>query len=168
MESELAYVRRKFVEPRSEDTYSEQNVEGGTKKCLPAVEPPAAPYDILNSKCPTQQVLDRIASKWTMLVLLTLGEETLRYSDLRRRLPDVTQKMLTQTVRALERDGLLHRRADDSVPVKTEYALTQLGQSLARAVAVIRDWAYTNMEDIALSRSRFDGTRRNPNRRGLT
>jgi len=116
-------------------------------------------YDVLNPKCPTQQVLDRIASKWTMLVILALSEERLRYSQLRRRLPATTQKVLTQTLRALERDGLVRRRVDDSVPPKTEYDLTPLGHSLAGAVAVIRGWSYDNMEEIAAARAGYDAAR---------
>jgi len=113
-------------------------------------------YDVSNPKCPTQQVLDRVASKWTMLVILALSEERLRYSQLRGRLPAITQKVLTQTLRALERDGVVRRAVYDSVPPKTEYDLTPLGYSLAGAVAVVRSWAYNNMEDIAAARASYD------------
>jgi len=113
-------------------------------------------YDVLNPNCPTQQVLDRIASKWTMLVILALGEQPLRYSALQRRVVGVTKKMLTQTLRGLERDGLVRRQVFDTVPVQTEYELTALGSSLAQSVAAIRTWAYDHMEAITQARTEFD------------
>jgi len=113
-------------------------------------------YDVLNPRCPTQQVLDRIASKWTMLVVLALSEQPRHYAELQRRVQGVTKKMLTQTLRALERDGLVERRVHRTVPVQTEYELSPLGRSLADAVSTIRTWAYDNMEDVAGARRRFD------------
>lgn len=117
-------------------------------------------YDILNPNCPTQDVLGRIAGKWTMVVILALGDGALRYAELRRRVKGVTKKMLTQTLRALERDGLVERRVFDTVPVQTEYELTTLGRSLADAVAVIREWAYGNVEGITGARARYDARER--------
>ena len=113
-------------------------------------------YDVLNPKCPTQQVLDRIASKWTMLVILALGDERVHYAQLQRRVEGVTKKMLTQTLRALERDGLIERHVYRTVPVQTEYELSPLGHSLARAVTVIRTWAYDNVEQIVDARTAYD------------
>jgi DNA-binding HxlR family transcriptional regulator len=113
-------------------------------------------YDVLNPKCPTQQVLDRVASKWTMLVILALGDDRLHYSQLQRRVRGVTKKMLTQTLRALERDGLVCRRVYDTVPLQTEYELTSLGHGLADVVSVVRGWAYQNVEDITRARSGYD------------
>ena len=113
-------------------------------------------YDISNPKCPTQQVLDRIASKWTMLVILALSGPPQRYAQLQRRVVGVTKKVLTQTLRALERDGLVVRRVYPTVPVQTEYELTALGRSLADTVGVIRAWAYENVETIAQARNEYD------------
>lgn len=113
-------------------------------------------YDVLNPRCPTQQVLDRIASKWTMLVILALSERPRHYAELQRRVKGVTKKMLTQTLRALERDGLVERRVYRTVPIRTEYELSALGRSLAGAVSTLRTWAYDNMDDIAGARRRFD------------
>jgi DNA-binding HxlR family transcriptional regulator len=113
-------------------------------------------FDVLNPRCPTQQVLDRVASKWTMLVILALSEEPRHYAELRRRVQGVTKKMLTQTLRALEREGLVARRVFDTVPVQTEYSLTELGRSLADAVSTIRAWAYANMDRIDVARRRYD------------
>ena len=115
-------------------------------------------YDVLNPKCPTQQVLDRVASKWTMLVILALGDERLHYAQLQRRVRGVTKKMLTQTLRALERDGLVRRQVHRTVPPQTEYELTSLGHGLADVVAVVRSWAYSNVADISEARSVFDAS----------
>jgi DNA-binding HxlR family transcriptional regulator len=122
-------------------------------------------YDVLDPRCPTQQVLDRIASKWTMLVILALSEGPRHYAELQRRVRGVTKKMLTQTLRALERDGLVERRVYCTVPVQTEYRLSPLGRSLADAVSTIRAWAYGNMEDIAGAQRRFDDRARAPSPR---
>jgi DNA-binding HxlR family transcriptional regulator len=113
-------------------------------------------YDISNPKCPTQQVLDRVASKWTMLVILALGGSPMRYAELQRRVAGITKKMLTETLRGLERDGLVNRHVYPTVPVQTEYELTPLGRSLGDAVGVIRSWAYQNVQAVAQARTRFD------------
>ncbi|EQD43653.1 transcriptional regulator, HxlR family [mine drainage metagenome] len=119
----------------------------GTKKRLD--------YDVLQAACPTRQVLDRIADKWTMLVVLALEDGTLRFSQLRARVQGVTQKMLTQTLRGLERDGLVDRRVYPTVPVTVEYTLTPLGHSLAEAVAGLRAWSYDHMPKIEAARKRY-------------
>ena len=113
-------------------------------------------YDVLNPKCPTQQVLDRVASKWTMLVILALADGPQRYASLRRLVVGVTKKMLTQTLRALERDGLVRRHVYETVPIQTEYELTETGRSLGQAVSVIRAWAYDHMSAIEIARRQFD------------
>ncbi len=119
-------------------------------------------WDVLKARCPTRQVLARIADKWTMLVITALeGEEALRFSELRRRIEGISQKMLTQTLRALERDGLVDRTVYPTVPVTVEYRLTQLGQSLTDAVDAIRDWAYGNMPEIDEARETFDARTEN-------
>jgi DNA-binding HxlR family transcriptional regulator len=115
-------------------------------------------YDVLNPKCPTQQVLDRVSSKWTMLVILALTEGPQRYAALRRRVIGVTKKMLTETLRALERDGLVKRRVYETVPIQTEYELTDAGHSLGQAVSVIRAWAYDHMPSIEDARKAFDAS----------
>lgn len=110
----------------------------------------------MKSACPTRQVLDQIAGKWTMLVLLALDEgRTLRFSQLRNQVEGVSQKMLTQTLRALEVDGLLTRTAYNTVPVTVEYSLTELGNSLAGAVSQLRGWAYDHMSEIEGARQDY-------------
>jgi DNA-binding HxlR family transcriptional regulator len=113
-------------------------------------------YDPMSAACPTREVLSRIADKWSMLVILALEPGTLRFSELRRRVEGVTQKMLTQTLRGLERDGLVTRTAYPTVPVTVEYALTPLGRSLGDAVATIRAWAIANIDDVHAARTVFD------------
>ena len=113
-------------------------------------------YDVLNPRCPTQQVLERVASKWTMLVILALDDERVHYAELRRRVSGITKKMLTQTLRALERDGLVSREVIHTVPQQTVYELTGLGHSLADVVGLVRTWAYGNVEPIAEARAVYD------------
>lgn len=114
-------------------------------------------WDAMKAACPTRQVIARIADKWAMLVITALdGEDALRFSELRRRIEGVSQKMLTQTLRALERDGIVSRTVYPTVPVTVEYRLTTLGQSLTNAIDAIRDWAYGHMSEIELAREAFD------------
>lgn len=113
--------------------------------------------------CPTRQVLDRVADKWTMLVVLALeGAGTLRFSQLRRQVQGVSQKMLTQTLRGLERDGMLTRTVTPTVPVTVSYALTDLGCRLGAAVAGIRQWSYDNIDHIETARAHYDNRDRAP------
>jgi DNA-binding HxlR family transcriptional regulator len=112
-------------------------------------------FDVLDVACPTRQVLARIGDKWSMLVICALESETRRFSELRRQVGGITQKMLTQTLRGLERDGLVRREAFPTVPVTVEYTLTPLGHSLAEAVDTLRTWAYAHMGDIETARAAF-------------
>jgi DNA-binding HxlR family transcriptional regulator len=113
-------------------------------------------YDVLAAACPTRQVINRIGDRWSLLVLSALEGGTLRFQELRRAVDGVSQKMLTQTLRLLERDGLVHRDIYPSVPPHVEYTLTPLGRSLSGRVAAIREWAYANMTDIEAARQQFD------------
>jgi DNA-binding HxlR family transcriptional regulator len=113
-------------------------------------------WNMMNAACPTRQVLDRIADKWTMLVIVALEHGTLRFSELRRSIDGITQKMLTQTLRALERDGLVDREVIATVPVTVRYTLTPLGHSLGDAVGAIRAWAYANMDAIEVARDAYE------------
>jgi DNA-binding HxlR family transcriptional regulator len=113
-------------------------------------------FDVLAAACPTRQVINRIGDRWSLLVLSALEGGTLRFQELRRAVDGVSQKMLTQTLRLLERDGLINREVFPSVPPRVEYSLTPLGQSLSGRVAAIREWAYDNMATIESARSDFD------------
>jgi DNA-binding HxlR family transcriptional regulator len=118
---------------------------------------PDGRFDVLAATCPTRQVINRVGDRWSLLVLYALESGTLRFQELRRAVDGVSQKMLTQTLRALERDGLVTRTVYASVPPKVEYALTPLGAGLSEPVASIRTWAYENMDQIEEARARFDG-----------
>lgn len=113
--------------------------------------------DVLNPKCPSREVLDRVADAWTALVLKALAGGPMRYGALQRRVGGVSQKMLTQTLRALERDGLVTREVFPEVPPHVEYALTRLGRSLTEPLAVICRWAEAHIPEIHAARRRFDG-----------
>jgi DNA-binding HxlR family transcriptional regulator len=118
---------------------------------------PACRWNVMSAACPTRQVLGRVADKWTMLVISALSaEDVLRFSALRRRVEGITQKVLTQTLRGLERDGMITRTVYPTVPVTVEYRLTTLGRSLATAVNVIKAWTYENIEELERARDRYD------------
>ena len=114
-------------------------------------------WDVYNEHCPTRMVLDRIADKWTVLVIGALENETKRFGQLRREIGGVSQKMLTQTLRGLERDGLVARVVYASVPPKVEYSLTKLGRTLVRTLEAIRQWSEKHIEDVLKARKVYGG-----------
>ncbi|KAB2340637.1 winged helix-turn-helix transcriptional regulator [Actinomadura rudentiformis] len=118
------------------------------------VESSGLPADAFSAKCPTRQVLDHIAGKWTILIVDALLEGTMRYTDLRRRIEGVSQKMLTQTLRSLEADGFVTRTVHPTIPPRVEYDLTPLGHSLAEPITALRQWTETHINEIEQARSR--------------
>ena len=106
--------------------------------------------------CPVRHVLDGIGDKWTILVVTGLKSHDLRFSELKRQIPDISQRMLTQTLRNLERDGLVSRRVTPSIPPRVDYALTDLGRSLTDQLAPLAKWALANLPQIANARRSFD------------
>jgi DNA-binding HxlR family transcriptional regulator len=114
------------------------------------------PWNVFDTACPSRQIFERISDRWTSLVLMALEDGTLRFSELKRKVEGVSQKMLTQTLRGLERDGLVTREVFPTVPVTVEYTLTKLGASLLSAVQQIRTWAYANIEEIDVAREQYD------------
>ncbi|MGC4048415.1 MAG: helix-turn-helix domain-containing protein [Paludibaculum sp.] len=116
------------------------------------------PWSVFSSRCPTRQVLDRIADKWSVLILRRLSDGTLRFAQLRRSVDGISQKVLTNTLRGLERDGLVRRRLYASVPPKVEYSLTDLGRSLGGLVEGICTWAESNIERVEEARALYDRT----------
>jgi DNA-binding HxlR family transcriptional regulator len=124
-----------------------------------------AKYNAFLSVCPSQKLLDRISDKWVTLVLTALssgpgcvGEPgRMRYSELARTLAGVSPKMLTQTLRSLERDGLVERTATPTVPVTVTYELTALGLSLHQMIRGLKSWAETNMDEVLANREAQDG-----------
>ncbi|MGF0317143.1 winged helix-turn-helix transcriptional regulator [Nocardia fluminea] len=117
------------------------------------VESSGLPADAYSAKCPTRQVLDHIAGKWTILVVDALLDGTHRYTDLSRRIEGVSQKMLTQTLRGLEADGFLTRTAYPTIPPRVEYELTALGRSLAEPISALRLWTETHVNEIERARA---------------
>lgn len=113
-------------------------------------------YDAYLAACPSRQLLDRISDKWVSLVVVALGEGTLRFSELSRQLAGISQKMLTQTLRSLERDGLVERRVTASVPVRVDYSLTPLGNSLRELMYGVKLWAESHMDEVFVARERYD------------
>jgi DNA-binding HxlR family transcriptional regulator len=116
----------------------------------------ATPPNPYAADCPTRMALDRIADKWTVLVLGLLVERPLRFNQLRRAVEGLSQKMLSQTLKALERDGLVTRKAFATVPVTVEYAITPLGRTLALALAPLTEWAKRHIGEVLRARERYD------------
>jgi DNA-binding HxlR family transcriptional regulator len=112
--------------------------------------------DAFDPDCPTRVVLDRIGDKWTVLVIGSLVDGSLRFSELRARIGGVAPKVLTQTLRAMERDGLLTRTVHAQVPPRVDYELTPLGASLTAPIATLTDWAETHLTQILGSRDSYD------------
>ena len=112
--------------------------------------------DAFDPDCPTRVVLDRIGDKWTALVIGALEGGSLRFTELRARIGGVAPKVLTQTLRAMERDGLLTRTVHAQVPPRVDYELTLLGASLTAPIATLTDWAETHLTQILSSRAAYD------------
>jgi DNA-binding HxlR family transcriptional regulator len=127
-------------------------------------------YDAFLAGCPSRQLLDQISDKWVALILAALGSDgphhrgvdcvaeprSMRYSQLSRRLAGVSQKMLTQTLRSLERDGLVTRTVTPTVPVTVTYGLTGLGLSLQQLMCGLKVWAEAHMDQVLANREEYD------------
>ena len=113
-------------------------------------------HDVYDKNCPTRQVLDRIADKYTVLVIVFLQDRPRRFSELQRMITGISQKVLTQTLRSLERDGLLTRTVYAEVPPRVEYALTPLAETLIEPLAALREWAEANIEAIVVAQQDYD------------
>lgn len=101
-------------------------------------------------------MLARIGDKWSLLIVSTLGEGPLRFNELRRQIADISQKMLSSTLKVLERDGLVRRTVLPSVPPQVEYALTDLGRELLRPVSALAEWTAANTARIMAARAEYD------------
>ncbi len=102
------------------------------------------------------EVLSRVGDKWSMQVVMSLDEGPLRFNELRRAIAGISQRMLTRTLRGLERDGLVSRAVTPSIPPRVDYSLTPLGHSLKCPVKALGAWAVSNREAIAAARAKFD------------
>lgn len=118
-----------------------------------AEHPELDPY---RAGCPSRRVLDRIGDRWTVLVVGALGVQTLRFSELRRQIQGISQKMLTQTLRGLERDGLVVRTAYLEVPTRVEYHLTDAGSSLLAPLRALEQWSIDHFAGVSAARADYD------------
>lgn len=114
------------------------------------------PPNVYAEDCPTRQVLDRIGDKWTTLTIGLLAERPMRFSELQRSIVGISQKMLTQTLRSLERDGLIHRTVYAEVPPRVEYTLTPLGETLCAPIEAIRRWSEDHINEVTAAQSLYD------------
>ena len=128
-----------------------------------AAEQTIASIVAINSKvggnlgdCPVRGVLDRISDKWSLLLVMTLATGPTRFNQLRRDVPDISQKMLTQTLRDLQRDGLVARKVYDTKPPSVEYRLTPMGESIIVPFGHLIEWASANHSHIKQARQQYD------------
>src|SRR5678810_1227074 len=113
-------------------------------------------------------VLARIGDKWSVLIVSRLGGRAMRFSELKREIGGISQRMLTLTLRGLERDGLVTRTVFPTIPPRVDYQLTTLGRSLLEPVTALGDWALRNAPKIEQARAKFDGAPEKPTRRPMT
>ncbi|MFJ4209361.1 winged helix-turn-helix transcriptional regulator [Paenarthrobacter sp. NPDC089675] len=114
------------------------------------------PANVLDPNCPSRVIFQRIGDKWASLVIQVLGDGPVRFSELRKMVSAVTPKVLTQTLRALERDGLITRTVHAQVPPRVDYQLTPLGESLLGPLGMLREWAESHVPSILEARDAYD------------
>jgi DNA-binding HxlR family transcriptional regulator len=112
--------------------------------------------DVYEDRCPTRLVLDRIADKWAVLILNHLRGGPVRFNQIRRTIKGISQKVLSQTLKKLERDGLISRSVFATVPVTVEYALTPLGRTLTDTIAALAHWAEDNIQAVLAAQQAYD------------
>jgi DNA-binding HxlR family transcriptional regulator len=113
-------------------------------------------YDAFLAVCPTRQVMATVGGKWAALLVTALRDGPRRHGELRATVAGVSQKMLTQTLRELERDGLVRRTVTAEVPVRVDYALTPLGRSLVPVLRALKDWSESHIEEVLAARDAYD------------
>lgn len=116
-------------------------------------------FNVYDANCPTRQVLDIVADKWATLIIALLENRTLRFAELQRQIGGISQKMLTQTLRELERDGLVQRTVYAQVPPRVEYTLTSLGQTLCAPIDTIIKWSEEHIKTVQAAQQRYDAHR---------
>ncbi|WP_329551052.1 winged helix-turn-helix transcriptional regulator [Streptomyces sp. NBC_00696] len=129
-----------------------------TAKQAQAREIEPGTYEAYMHDCPAVALLSTISNRWVSLTMCTLGSrgEAMRYSHISREIPGVSQKMLTQTLRMLERDGMVSRTVTPTVPVRVDYELTPLGQGLYALLSQVRDWAALKTDEVDEARAQYD------------
>lgn len=135
-------------------------MEDGTSLSLGYCADTGADFDVLHwdarEDCEVRQILDRVADKWSLLVIALLDQRTLRFSELRRKIDGVSQRMLTRTLRQLERDGLVARTVYPTVPPRVDYELTPLGGSLHATIKALVTWTEEHQREISTARTAYD------------
>jgi len=114
------------------------------------------PFNVFVQNCPSREIMQRLGDKWTPLVLLALAGGPQRFSELRQLIGSVTPKVLTSTLRTLERDGLVKRTVFAQVPVRVDYELTEIGHSLLGPMDTLRKWSETHVSKVLEARDEFD------------
>ncbi|MFF4804512.1 winged helix-turn-helix transcriptional regulator [Streptomyces sp. NPDC001351] len=117
------------------------------------------PYNVFAKACPSRGTLEHVTGRWGGLTLCALFEGSLRFNELRRRVDGVSEKMLSQTLHALERDGLVHREAQPTNPPRVDYELTPLGREVAERLLALVHLLEGRMDDVLAARERYDTTR---------
>jgi DNA-binding HxlR family transcriptional regulator len=118
-------------------------------------------HNVMESSCRSREVLDLIADKWTVMIIHALSCETKRFNELQRQVEGISQKVLTQSLRRMERDGLLLRTVYPVVPPKVEYSLTDLGKSLVDILKAVTEWSEGHIEKVDAAREKYDGKIKN-------
>ena len=109
---------------------------------------PGPGYDVFHTDCPARDVVDHVTSRWGIWVLISLGGGELRFFELRESIQGISEKMLAQTLRTLERDGLVHRDAQPVIPPRVDYSLTERGRALAALLLPLVEWTVVHAEEI--------------------
>ncbi|AZM51366.1 HxlR family transcriptional regulator [Streptomyces sp. WAC 01529] len=134
---------------------------GHTAVTTPAAADPVISCETPQDECGVRDVLDRLGDKWSVYVVVELASGVLRFKELQRRIPgDISQRMLTVTVRRLERDGLVKRTVYPTIPPQVEYELTEMGHSLTHLVKALSDWSIGHRPAIAAARASYDAAQR--------
>jgi DNA-binding HxlR family transcriptional regulator len=115
-----------------------------------------SPHSVLTAHCPSRQVLDLIANKWTALIFALLEQQPTRFNELQRSIEGISHKMLTQTLRNLEQRGIVERKITPSIPPAVEYSLSPLGSTLIPLMAALRQWAEEHMEEVEQARQTYE------------
>src|SRR5579884_1854694 len=124
---------------------------------METTSPVPADAEMYKGHCPTREILDRIADKWTTLIIGLLAHSgSRRFNELRRAIGGISQKMLTQTLRDLERDGLVKRTMYPEIPPRVEYQLTPLGKTLCAPIGALTQWAHDHIEEVKRAQDDFD------------
>ena len=115
--------------------------------------------NVNRAECPSRLVLEHVTSRWAVLILAALLERSYRFSELRRHIGGVSEKMLAQTLQTLERDGFVHRDAKPVIPPRVDYSLTPMGRRVAEQVWTLTKWVETNLDDVFTARETYDRVR---------